>query len=327
MKSWKVIYRGKDGKPAEERFSAGSREEVFAVIKERGITAIRIEECKGDNSSRQTRSLVRPVAWAIIGLVVAVGAFLAVKFFFKDAEIVSVDNNNKTKRIAEVAPSLTSRYSPTEENLPKPPPKYKTKEERYFAETNGLNKMQIQRWKIAHMPPAGITNNTSQTEEKPYYQIFDHTSENDIAGFLTMEPGETLVGTPSYERWFVKDFLKSLETPIIVTKDDTPEQAALKREMIEVKIDLKARHDAGEDIAAIMTATHEEYQRLAEYKDTIWELLREARREPNATEQDIEDFITAANVQLEAKGIAPIELGPVTRHMLRLRRINKGDQE
>ena len=97
--------------------------------------------------------------------------------------------------------------------------------------------------------------------------------------------------------------------------------------MVKVKIDLKARYDAGEDIAAIMQETHEEYQRLAEYKDTIWELLREQRRNPTATERDIEDFITAANVQLEQKGIAPIKLGPVTRHMLRLRNVNKGGNE
>ena len=327
MKNWKVIYRAKDGKTVEERISAESRDAVFKSLNERGISAIRIEECASNTRSCKSRNYARLVIWALLGIGVVIVAFLLAKFFLKDTTVRPIQESDRAKRIAEVSPSLAYNSPKETEPHEKALPKYKTKEERYFAETNGLNKMQIQRWKIDHMPPAGITNNTSQTEERPYYQIFDHSSENDIAGFLTMEPGETLVGTPSYERWFVKDFLKSLETPIIVTKDDTPEQAALKREMIEVKIDLKARHDAGEDIAAIMTATHEEYQRLAEYKDTIWELLREARREPNATEQDIEDFITAANVQLESKGIAPIELGPVTRHMLRLRRINKGDQE
>lgn len=327
MKNWKVIYRAKDGKPVEERISAESRDAVFKSLNERGISAIRIEECASNTRSCKSRNYARLVIWALLGIGVVIVAFLFAKFFLKDTTVRPIQESDRAKRIAEVSPSFAYNSPKATEPHEKALPKYKTKEERYFAETNGLNKMQIQRWKIDHMPPAGITNNTSQTEERPYYQIFDHSSENDIAGFLTMESGETLVGTPSYERWFVKDFLKSLETPIIVTKDDTPEQAALKREMIEVKIDLKARHDAGEDIAAIMTATHDEYQRLAEYKDTIWELLREARRNPDATDQDIEDFITAANVQLESKGIAPIELGPVTRHMLRLRRINTGKQE
>ena len=327
MKNWKVIYRAKDGKPVEERLSAESREEVFKSLNERGIRPIRIEECKAGSPKCKGSFHVRPIVWALGGIGAAVGAFLFVKFILKDTSIRPTSESKKTKHIADVAPTPPAKPPRVTEPQKKAPPKYKTKEERYFAETNGLNKMQIQRWKIDHMPPAGITNNTSQTEERPFYQIFDHSSENDIAGFLTMEPGETLVGTPSYERWFVKDFLKSLETPIVVTDDDTPEQAALKREMIKVKIDLKARHDAGEDIAAIMTATHEEYQRLAEYKDTIWDLLREARRDSNSTDQDIEDFISAANVQLEAKGIAPIELGPVTRHMLRLRRTNRGDHK
>ncbi len=327
MKNWKVTYRGKDGKPVEERISAESREAVFKSLTERGIGAIRVEECKAGKTTCKERSQVRPIAWALVGIAVVALAFLFIKLALKDSAVRPVQETKKAKRIAKVAPSIPEKPPAASEPQKKAPPRFKTKEEQYFAETNGLNKMQIQRWKIDHMPPAGITNNTSQTEERPYYQIFDHPSENDIAGFLTMEPGETLVGTPSYERWFVKDFLKSLETPIIVTKDDTPEQAALKREMVKVKIDLKARYDAGEDIAAIMQETHEEYQRLAEYKDTIWELLREQRRNPSATERDIEDFITAANVQLEQKGIAPIKLGPVTRHMLRLRNVNKGGNE
>lgn len=329
-KNWKVGYRGKDGSPVEEVFVAESRDEVFAMARRRGISVTRIEEGKGEGSPHRWRVLVRPVVWAGIGVVVIAGMFLSMTSIPKDAGDAAIPRaNGRIHRVAEAIPSSPSESAPAVESRGRSLSDIVSRPETggTVIETNGLNKMQMQRWKIAHMPPAGITNTTSQTEKRPYYQIFDHASENDIAGLLTMVPGETLVGTPSYERWFVRDFLKSLETPIVITEDDTPEQAALKREVQDVKDFLKVRHDAGEDIAAIMATTHEEYQRLSEYKDMIWELLREAGRNPNATDRDIEDFVSAANAQLEARGIAPIELGPVTRHMLRLGKKRLGNRK
>lgn len=194
----------------------------------------------------------------------------------------------------------------------------RTPEEIAFAETNGLTRMQIQRWWIDRMPPAGYTNRATQTEPRPAYRIFSHESENEIAALLTMRPGETLVGSPSYDRWFVRDFRKALSEPVEAAEDDTPEQAALRREVAAVREELKRRMDAGEDVARIMSETREEFQRLADYRETVWGLVRETRRNPDMTDADLEAFISAANAKLAERGIAPIELGPVTRHMLRL---------
>ena len=138
---------------------------------------------------------------------------------------------------------------------------------------------------------------------------------------LTVPPGTSAVGDPEYELWFTQDFLKSLETPIIVTKDDTPEEAQLKRDMIAAKIDLKARYDAGEDIALIMRSTREELQRLSIYKSEIEATFREMASKPGLTEQDIDDFIKSANIMLDSKGIAPMTFGPLAKRRL-LRKAN-----
>ena len=236
------------------------------------------------------------------------------------AEAVSAGRSERVRPAAETPRKVEKARPAAVVQTNRTVRKALTPEERAFAETNGLTKLQVQRWKIDRMPPAGYTNRSSQTETPPEYQIFKHASENEIAALLTLTPGETLVGSPSYERWFPRDFQKSLREPIEITEDDTPEQIALKKEMMAVKADLQARMAEGEDIAEIMRETREEYQKLAAYKQTIWDALREARRDPELTDEDIELFLEHANRKLEEKGIAPITLGPVTRHMLRLRK-------
>ena len=183
--------------------------------------------------------------------------------------------------------------------------------------TNGLTHRQLMKWKIHHRPPAVITNNTSETELKPAYAIFNTYVDNDLASLLTFEAGSTIVGDPGYERWFTKAFLKSLETPIIVDENDTPEQAQLKKDVIALKIELKSRYDAGEDIVEIMRNTHEEFQNLAIAKEEIERSARELIKSGNnLTEKDIDDIISAANIMLDQNGIAPIKLGPIARRRL-----------
>ena len=175
------------------------------------------------------------------------------------------------------------------------------------------------------MPPPAYTNDSALYESRLPYEIFDHPAENKIAFYLVHKPGDGLVGMPTFGRRFINDFMKSLEHPIIVTKDDTPEDAQLKRDMIQVKIELKQRMDAGEDIADIMLETHKEYQKLARYKSDIEKELREFRKRDDVTVQDVDDFVAAANKLLDAKGIAPISLSPIARRML-MRRSGNDNQ-
>ena len=131
-----------------------------------------------------------------------------------------------------------------------------------------------------------------------------------------MTPGESLVGTPVYTKRFTEDFLKSLETPIIATEEDSQEDAELKRAMVQTKIELKARIDAGEDLGQILLDTRREYQELARYKKMLQSEMLELKKKPDATIEDVENFVTAANQLLEQKGIAPIKLSPISKRML-----------
>ena len=188
------------------------------------------------------------------------------------------------------------------------------------AHTNGFTEMQMRKWRKEHMPPPGYTNNAVLTRPKPKYAIFNHSCENLIAAYLTLTPGEGMVGTPILGERFRQQFLKSLEEPIIVSKDDSPEDAQLKRDMIATKIDLKARMDEGEDICKILSDTHKEVQDLACYKTLLQKEIRDAAKNPDMTMQDVDDLIQAANIMLDKKGIAPITLGPISRRLIQRRK-------
>lgn len=267
----------------------------------------------GKKAAAQPKRTSKP-AWQkglAAGAIVVVAALGVVYFLRPEATEEEEEKKPSNALIGEVEPYAPAAVA-TEEKVEE-----EKREVPYWERdtTNGLTFTQLMKWHIHHRPPAAITNNTSQTEERPAYAIFKHNSENEIAALLTMEPGETLVGEPDYSRWFTHDFLKSIETPIVVKNDDPEDVQALKRDMIQVKIDLKARYDAGEDIAEVMRQTREDYQELARYKDEIRDAFREMSKDA-VTEADVDDFLNAANQMLDKKGIAPMELGPIARRRL-----------
>ena len=163
--------------------------------------------------------------------------------------------------------------------------------------------------------------NSATASIKGKYEIFDHACENEIAGFLSMEPGQGLVGTPRYNGRFKRDFLESLKHPIVVTPDDSPEDAALKRNVIKAKIELKEALDRGEDIEQIMLDTRKEMQDLARYKQELKQQMHEmVKGDGEMTTEEMEDLVDAANKMLDAKGIAPMTFGPLTRRKIMLMR-------
>lgn len=316
-----VKYRMPDGTTAEKVIEANDRSDCVVKCRGLNISPIHISQGSGTNDARRDvqnwhrHSLVSAVAIAAIIGVVA--------WFFLSQKKDSVEREVPRKAKAEIKTARPRTNAvPVAAASPKPEkklPKWKYPVER----TNELNEVELRKWRAMHRPPPGYTNTTSLTEAPPRYAIFKHRSENEIAALLTMTPGETLVGTPTYTKRFTDDFMKSLETSIVVSEEDSPEDAELKRAMVETKIDLKARLDAGEDLGQILLDTRREYQELARYKMMLQHEIAELRKNPDATIQDVEDFVTAANQLLEQKGIAPLKLSPISKRMLLRKKGNK----
>lgn len=304
-----VTYRLPNGHRTQTVIEAENRGDCIAKCNANGISPIRLDI--GATKKKTFHSSTSKIFLIAASVMAAIG--VAVWFFLSD-ETPKVEKPapEKPKIVKPKPPKEVKRVAVETPKVEKKLPKWKYPVER----TNELNAVELRKWRAMHRPPPGYTNTTSLTEAPPKYAIFKHRSENEIAALLTMTPGETLVGTPVYTKRFTDDFLKSLENPIIATEEDSPEDAELKRAMVETKIELKARMDAGEDLGQILLDTRREYQDLARYKFMLQNEINEIKKNPDATIQDVENFVTAANQLLEQKGIAPIKLSPISKRML-----------
>ena len=163
--------------------------------------------------------------------------------------------------------------------------------------------------------PTGVVTNRVADYGRSKYSIFENRSDNEIAGILMANPGEAVVGTKRYDKWFEKQFLKSIETPITVSPDDEPWQADLKKLVMQARLELKEAHDKGEDIAAIMSESRQQLQDLSKYKQSVKQIYAQNVKEC-ATEQEVADLQNAVNVMLEEKGCAPMNFTPLTKMRL-----------
>ena len=277
----------------------------------------------GSNDNTQaSRSTLKPRAQAsssrspallkglVALLIVVVGALVA-WYCLAPSDLAETDEPEQTKGlIAEVQPSAAGKVAEPEPEQPKELPPQKVGETR-----DGYIKLPSGR---LHKVRGVITNSVSATQFKGKYEIFEHHCENEIACLLTLNPGEGLVGTPRYNGRFIKAFVESLKTPIVIGPDDSEEDRELKQNVIAAKQNLKEAMDRGEDIEKIMLDTRKEYQELARYKMELMGAINEYKKGEGVTDEDVEDYVQAANKMLEEKGIAPLNVGPITRQKLRM---------
>ena len=251
----------------------------------------------------------RFAAWGLVGvLAVAVVFIVAISTGTHDQEEYK-KSDKKPSVIATVEPSkATSPKEAAEVEKPASQRPQKVGEVRdgYVLLPNGkrhkrkgLKEIKVSEW-----------NNKSR------YQIFDSFTDNEFATLLTIKPGEMLIGGGVFPKDYEARFLKSLESPIIVSKDDPEDIQEVKRAVIQTRIELKQALDRGEDIREYVKAAYDDAQKLAAYKDVITDELKKLRNQPNLSEEDIDDFVEAANRMLDSKGIAPLKIGPLTKWRL-----------
>ena len=317
-----VQYRDKNGAKAEAEFEAADKSALFKLLAEKNISAVSVRDGRvGKEKNRRRRaakgvltgsyfSLIKGIVAGLALVVVALAAW----HFLRTASPTQKysTRGKKAKSVSTVS---------------KPPQKIKPKHElaevqkpqkaRYWEQptTNGLTECQILKWKHMHSSPPSYTNNAMRLRPKSEFEIFDTRAENEIAMFMTMEPGTGLVGDPDYGDAFRNEFLKSCETPILISDDDNDYQRQLKKDMIALKLELRDRMRNGEDICAIMRETREEMMRLGTLKQQIEDELHEMLRNAKSKE-DVEVSVEAANKLLEDNGVSPIKLSPITKQVL-----------
>ena len=268
----------------------------------------------GAEAPRKSGNKAKPSAWrGLLAAIIVIGGAAGTFLYLMPSS--SVDDGKKedvkSKLIAE-APHSPTNVQEVAVDIPAPkevPQKPTLDYARLAAEGKTV---------ITNKFGEEIVLARSRRREKPRpkYAIFAHESENKIAALLTIEPGTQLFGTQIYNQKFVDDFLKSCEEPILVADEDDDFTRQLKQDMIETKIELRNRMNDGEDLREIMSDTRKELQRLGMVKREVERMMRDEVKNNANDEHDIEDYINAANMMLEAKGIAPIKITPILRHSL-----------
>ena len=193
------------------------------------------------------------------------------------------------------------------------------------SETNNLTEAQVKYWRMFHPWPPPDKDQPKAKHGK--YHIFETRADNEIAFVLATEPGTMVIGNRSVGPDFESRFLKSLEKPIIVSKDDSEYEQNLKRAVIEAKLNLKDALDRGENIGKIMDEARDELQKMARYRAQLEKEATVMLHRGEIGAADAEDVIKAVNKMLEEKGIAPIELNSMSRLAMKYQNIVKKESE
>ena len=303
-----VDYRGPDGSRQQREIEAADRAGVFAELKKLGINAISVREGTMSKKPRKaakvsSKSVPPSVLRGVLAGIVVVALAVVLYLVLGNHGAKTQDEKRTSKRyIEEVNPvqmesgaSTVATQSIVVEPKKKHPLRTYVDERGVLRYEGGL--------RVVTKEPKRVLNIGSG---KP--RIFNYGCETEIAGLLQIEPGDLLVGDIVYGERFVEDFKKSLLEPIIISSDDDEETKELKRAVIDTKIEMKERMDAGEDIAKLMTDTRAELQKLGTYRETLREELMNIRKEGTYTAQEIEDFAMAANELLTKKGLPPLAM-------------------
>jgi len=174
------------------------------------------------------------------------------------------------------------------------------------------------------------TNNQALAMLSEAEKVFSNTADRKIASLLTLEPGEMLVGDPSslFGRGFRRKFMESLERPELVLETDGEDVRALKQAVIDAKADLKARMDAGEDVCEVMLQAYREAQEIGLYRENLKSEVSRLVRDRALDEEDVKDFVAAANKMLSGRGAKPLTMPRFAARRLQLmRERNKKGEE
>ena len=312
---WKVTYRNEHGIHAHDLIDSENRDSLFKLLADRGINAIKIEQATEKDICSKCHKKIKSIIAAILTLVIVVTTII----------IFSAKDNNPTQKITKTSrrattPAIISRMTNEVEKIVKKE-NISLKKDRPSEIGEVVNGYVMLPSGRIHRR-VGVVTNSIANRPKGKYAIFTRSCNNEIACYLTLKPGALIFGNIQHDGRFTKDFLESLEEPIVITEEDSEKEAQLKRDVIEARLFLKDALDRGEDIEKIMQQTRSELQDLMRVRINYEKLFREQLKDCD-TEQEVDDLFRACNKMLEDKGIAPLTYGPITKKNLLRQKANK----
>ena len=304
---------------------AESREAVFKELAQRGITAIRIEQAKGKAKPRKASpkggskpsGVFKGALAGIIVVAVAVGAWF---YLSQKQETAQPEpKSRKTAKIAEVTPAPAAPVKAVEpkEEKPKPLPPQRIGETRD-------GKVLLPDGTL-HTVKGVITSGVARVSLID--RTFKHDTDCMLAHLLVVQPGEGFVGdSESIYSGFEKEFLKTLDDPIVYDKDDSDYVKELKMGVEAMRQELKDIRASGESIEKVLIETRDQLQQLGLYRQELEQQVLKMS-EDGMSQQDYDDLLAAANRMLEERGSKPLELPSTVKHAVRLGQLIRDNEE
>lgn len=157
--------------------------------------------------------------------------------------------------------------------------------------------------------PVIITNDTARTRLTFEQKVFKNAADAQIAVLLRPADGGLMLGdSASYYKGFAKRLEKAMKAPVDDDPSDTEFVKALKKDVREIRADLYARMQNGEDVEKIMIEARDEQQKLGLYKRDLEKEVRRLAKDGDFDEKEAEELIGAANKMLEERGAAPMKM-------------------
>ena len=298
---YEVTYRKSNGNLTAEILEACSRASLFAILKERGISAIKINE--HPTLRRGSAASPRALFAVLLG-----GALLA-------ATLVILTTSNRTKAAKIPTKDTHGIHDPTNTDQ-----RTKVKHKIWKPTTTPVLTKGISEPPVLEtldvLPRAHLINPKLCND----HNLFENEIDVMIADALTIKPGERYLDF-TIDKNFINNFKETIKTPIPEHGRDTDDDKQLKALVAQARQELKTMMDNGEDIAEFMQKHRDEMNRIADYSDQIHEFVNEMCETESI--DAVEEFMAESNKLLAEYGIPPMRLSEKRRQKMLQRAENQ----
>ena len=262
-----------------------------------------------------------PFRGLIVGAIVVVGAAIAAWWLWPTQERGEDAASTKQGLIKEVKPSVVTPKAEAKKDVVV----WRGQEYPRYAPDGG--EAYITGYGVRYHSPVIITNSMSKKLAHWAAKYFKCPTDRRIAELIDIEPGTAIIGGLKYDPTFTKRFKASLSEPIVIAPDDNEDVKEIKQSVIDVRKELAARLEKGEDIGRIIHDTQDELQQLGAYKMELKRQVDEIMRKPTMTEKDLDDCLGAANLMLKERGLQPLTVSAIFRNGIKMRERRKRERK
>lgn len=155
--------------------------------------------------------------------------------------------------------------------------------------------------------------------------LFKNRAENELAALLSMEPGDTRIGSMPYNKAFEQAFANALFNPIEIQETDTEADIQMRKDVDALKKELAERIRNGENLKDMLETYVSENNRLGAVKHDLQQMLNEEISKDELSDDDLGDMFTAANKMLADKGLKPLSRATFTRKLkqMKMKKVSK----